>query len=366
MIAYLLELDNTNHIVFDWINSGDFPIDNLLIMTLQKGDGKLSELCAAKLIGMCEIKGNKFISKALEIRRYLSERGIRIVYLNGYLLSKYAILLKFISPQTVVVLVRHHNKVHHLNSNKRAHLIDKWAGRLCDKIIAVSNTVRETVLLEGVKAEKVSVIYNGVDIDRFDHNLDVIELRGKRRPWNLLALGRIVWEKDYLSIIQAMSNLRDLGIDFRLEIYGSGNDIEIMKLNSAIRLHKLDDRVFYFGFSEQPQSKLNEADILIHAAKDESFCMAILEGYISGIPVASVASGGPKEIAKIVGDVLGEETRSLVDKITVIMDNYEDSISKAKEYKIKAREIFNISKMAESYHSHIKLIEEEHYPKKHL
>lgn len=351
-IGFFLEVNNTNLIMYDLINYQRDVFRDVCIITLEEGDGELASICRRNGIKWYGIKERRFVRRIIAVHNLCKREKIEALYINGYMLSKFILPLRLLSPNLYLVLIRHHNKVHHLSHAKRAISIDKLAGKFSHSVIAVSESTKRTLVEEGTVEDKISVIYNGVDSERFITYRSPNFGTEKQRKWKLLALGRIVWEKNYEAMIQAMCELAKRGIDFQLDIYGNGSISDVENLESQIRDSKLGEKVFVRRFSYDIPNILKNSDILVHTAVDESLGMAIVEGYLSGIPIVSNTPAGVREISTIVGDTLTEKNLDLVDKIHLVISDFTSFISIARAYQRRAQSTFDISEMGERYLKH--------------
>ena len=109
-------------------------------------------------------------------------------------------------------------------------LLDRLANLLTDHIVAVSASTRDFLIQqEGVPAEKITVIYNGVDLERFQPAPDAATRATWRHTWGLPAdtpvvagVGRLRRQKNFpLFLRVAREVLRDIP-QVRFVIAGEG------------------------------------------------------------------------------------------------------------------------------------------------
>lgn len=173
-------------------------------------------------------------------------------------------------------------------------LIYRWA----DEIVAVSGGVAdEFARLSGLPRERLTVVYNGVLAPEF-----VLGLAAPAdHPWLeehgtpvILAVGRLVTEKDYPTLIRAFARLRAEG-PVRLIILGEGpcrGDLE-----SLVALCGLQDDVSLPGFVEIPQAYMAKASVLVLSSLREGLPNVLIEAMASGTPVvATDCPSGPREL----------------------------------------------------------------------
>jgi glycosyltransferase involved in cell wall biosynthesis len=181
----------------------------------------------------------------------------------------------------------------------RAHrTVTPWVYRFSDAIVAVSSGVgRQVAATPGVRAGKVKVIYNPIDVPAIEREA----LRDVEHPWLdghhevLAAAGRLVGQKDYPMMLRAFAIVRRERAQARLMILGEGEDKEDLQ-TLATELGVADD-VDFLGLQSNPFTYLGRADCFLLASRFEGFGMVIVEAMAAGTAVVSTdCPFGPAEI----------------------------------------------------------------------
>ena len=184
-------------------------------------------------------------------------------------------------------------------------LFDEWRAKFlnhADAIVSVSNFTRDSMTrLMGIAPTKITVIANGVNLDRFQVRVPAPDLaarygvEGKRV---LLTVGRLVPRKGMDRLVEAMPLvLRDCP-DAHLLVAGEGP--LRATLSELIRTHKLEAHVTLLGaVSDEALSDLYAlADVFALPNRDmpdgdtEGFGLVFLEANASGKPVVAGRAGG--------------------------------------------------------------------------
>ena len=150
--------------------------------------------------------------------------------------------------------------------------------------------------VDGVPQEKLEVAPNGTPVPHLQD--DAVE-----RENVIGSVGRLVKEKDYPMLVEAMSLLVKRGHKWRLEIVGEGPakpDIE-----KAIRDYAVSDYVELAGVQQDVGSWLNRWSIFASSSIQEGQPMALLEAMAHGLPCVATAVGG-------VPDTLADKRQGLV------------------------------------------------------
>jgi len=163
---------------------------------------------------------------------------------------------------------------------------------LADMVTAVSQAVADRHSAAGaVPRAKLRVIPNGVDTGRFRPDPALRENTrrelgvGERFVW--LAAGRLLWKKDYASLLRAFARLAD-GV---LLIAGDGPEGE--RLRQQARELGVDAR--FLGACEDLPALLNAADGFVLSSVVEGLPMVLLEAAASGLPAVATDAGGVRD-----------------------------------------------------------------------
>ena len=179
------------------------------------------------------------------------------------------------------------------------------------RVIVCSQFMRgEAERLFGCPGDKVEVIFNGVEAERFAGECDD-ELRAKYAAPDekiVLYVGRFVHEKGIGVLLDAMSAVlaREPKTRFVLVGGAAGGDRE--KFEGFVRWAALADRVTFAGFVSGPplHALYRVADVAVFPSLYEPFGIVALEAMAAGVPVVSSDAGGLREI--VVHDATGTST----------------------------------------------------------
>lgn len=161
----------------------------------------------------------------------------------------------------------------------------------------------------GIPPERLRVIPNGVDLERFAPFADAAARRDAARTLRsqhalpeetpvVVAVGRLEEQKGYPDLIDAWSLL---GKDARAEIANAvlivaGEGRERPALESRIRQLGLTPRVRLPGHCEDIPRFLAGADLLAFSSHYEGFGLALVEAMAAGLPVVATAVDSVPEV----------------------------------------------------------------------
>jgi glycosyltransferase involved in cell wall biosynthesis len=152
------------------------------------------------------------------------------------------------------------------------------------------------VKVRAVPASKLELIPNAVDTEQFAPSKEARETQrqalgiGNEFVW--LAVGRLVEQKDYFTLLRAIQRLE--GRDWVLLIAGDG-PLSIDLRAEAARLN-LGARVRFLGARENIEALYNAADALVMSSIFEGLSVALLEAASAGLPCIVTDVGGNAEV----------------------------------------------------------------------
>jgi glycosyltransferase involved in cell wall biosynthesis len=124
---------------------------------------------------------------------------------------------------------------------------------------------------------------------------DVCEVSSvNRRAIRVCAIGRLVEEKGFDVLIQAISFLRTQGERVQCDIFGAGPAERT--LLHQIDQHNVHDCVQLRGQDPEVRERLRSYDVLVVPSHRESFGLVVLEAYDAGVPVVASDIPGLREI----------------------------------------------------------------------
>jgi len=177
----------------------------------------------------------------------------------------------------------------------------EWAtSQKVDKIITVSYSMQEDLTRHGWPKSKISVVWNGVDPERYSpkncnhEDAEAIRSRYGIKPDEkmLLFLGRLTWVKGIRNLVQAMPTVLEEYPKTKLVILGKGeqqNDI----IETASRLGISDRIACKFDFVSEKERILHyaAADACIFPSVYEPFGIVSLEAMAMEKPLIVGAQG---------------------------------------------------------------------------
>jgi glycosyltransferase involved in cell wall biosynthesis len=233
-------------------------------------------------------------------------------------------------------------------------------------LIAVSQSVKQEYAGAGCDAERIEVIYNGIDArflntprNKGENSHDTSEPKAK--DIQLIYVGRLRIEKGVMLILQALDILvkEQNRYHFHLNIFGDGDEVYIRELEAFLQQKGLVQYVTFHG--KVPQDELikyyDRSDImLVPSIWKEPFGLVVAEAMARGLPVIASKLGGPAEIITDGVDGLliepGDE-RALASAITHLLDDPATCNRLAQAARTTIQERFMIEKNTKQVEQHL-------------
>jgi len=182
-------------------------------------------------------------------------------------------------------------------------------GRLSGSMFAVSAALREHMVAEGFPADRVGVIYNGIDPAAPPAPADRVAARRSLGFGDDVFLigtaARLDTVKDLGTLITAAARVRQQVPSAQVVIIGSGD--ERVALEAATRASGCPESIHFVGYRSDVRRLLPAFDVYVNSSISEGVSLTILEAMAAALPVVATRVGGTPEV------VLHEATGLLVE-----------------------------------------------------
>ena len=164
------------------------------------------------------------------------------------------------------------------------------------KIICISETVKQVVSRSIDRPERLTVVYSGIDPQRFKASSGYLV---KQYP---VAVGKLVigtiaalsGSKDLYTFLDTAFIFQEIGIPCHFFIVGEGP--ERAGLEEYIARKELQPHVTLTGFVSNVPELLPDFDIYLTTAKEEGLGTSVLDAFASRVPVVATRAGGIPEM----------------------------------------------------------------------
>ena len=165
-------------------------------------------------------------------------------------------------------------------------------------LIVVSNAIDRKVVAEGRGSAPRSLIYNGVDLERYDHQEPCCTLReeyGMETDSQIVGVvGRLELEKGHPTLLEAWPMVLEAVPHAYLMIVGEGSRLDA--LQDIVRDLGLDDHVVFTGRRDDIPAVTAAFDVAVLPSYREAQGLTILEAMALSRPVVASNVGGIPEM----------------------------------------------------------------------
>jgi len=240
-----------------------------------------------------EMRGEWDLSGVCKLGKIIRKNSIKIVHLH----SPHAHALGLLAAKSVgnckVILSRR------VNFPIKRNILSRLKYSKVDRIIAISQKVKQVLVACGLPEEKIDVVYSGVDTERFQNveaDYLVSELALNREKLIIGNIAALTWDKDHKILIAAARDVVDEFPQVVFLIAGEGplrREIEIL-----IKRLNLEEKVKLLGFRQDIPEILSLLDLFVLSSRWEGLGTSLLDAFASRVPVVCTNVGGIPEIVK--------------------------------------------------------------------
>jgi glycosyltransferase involved in cell wall biosynthesis len=275
---------------------------------------------------------------------HLSTQKVDIIHLHSIGPALLAWLIKLIKPKTKLVFTFHCQDYYHQKWNTVARYMLKLGERMghkyADEVIAVSKSLQTYSYRKYNRS--INYAPNAVEEARIISANTIKEKWDLEKGTYIITISRLVRHKGIHYLIEAY---KKLNTDMKLVIVGSGfyTDDYVKYLHNLAKDNK---NIIFTGL--QNGNTLNElfsnAYMFIQPSEEEGLSISLLEALSFKLPV--IASNIPANV-----EVLGEtnilfenkNVDSLTEKMKLLIDNPDKTLSLGKKGKERVEKYFNWS-----------------------
>lgn len=230
------------------------------------------------------------------------EWGIELIHTH-YLRENYIAMLAKGRNKAIRSVYTNHFVLANSSLNR---LSNRLMDRRQDRMIAVCNLGREQLVKNGWSRDKISVIFNAVDLDAWAGDRSDSTLRRElgipEDRFVMLCASRFAHDKGHAYLMRSLKRLTELSdIPFTMVLGGDGELLEPTKA-LARELGLTDEQVKFIGFRKDMKNLYKGADLYVNSSQHEALSFLIVEAMAAGLPAVITDMGGNSDIIKTEAD----------------------------------------------------------------
>jgi glycosyltransferase involved in cell wall biosynthesis len=233
--------------------------------------------------------------------------------------------------------------------------LDRLVLRWMDRVVCVSEAQAQKVRQAGIPAERVVVIPNAIDAERFLspdplYKERLVQFFSVPCEHMVGAAGRLSPEKGFAVLVEAAASVLRQHSSAGFVLFGKGP--LGADLSRTIADLGLQNRFILMGFREDFEQFLPHLDVLVLPSFTEGLPNVVLEACAAGVPVVATAVGGTPEIVEdgVSGFLVPPgDPEALAGKIMNLLANEEVRRAMGRQGKKRVVDHFSLAAQAAKY-----------------
>lgn len=238
----------------------------------------------------CNPAGEADVVAAMRLRRTLRLLGADVIHAHTAHALALAALATLGRPIPVVAARR-------VDFPIRRNAATRWKYERASAVVAVSDAVRDVMLHGGMSPERVTVVHDGVDLER-----DI----APASPGVLASLGvpagaplavqvaQLVGHKDPVTFVRAVAAARRVVPTLHALLVGEGDQRPAVE--RAITELGVGEAMHLTGYRTDADSLLAAADVAVLSSREEGMGSVLLDALMLGRPTVATRAGGIPEV----------------------------------------------------------------------
>ena len=173
--------------------------------------------------------------------------------------------------------------------------------KLYDRVVAISEGIRQVLLGAGLSPDKVVCVHSAVDTQRYwPHRDDIGWFRDEFRlapdDLTIAMAAQFIARKGHRTLIAALPAVLAAQPRTRVLLFGQGPELAATK--KLVQGAGLEKHVDFAGFRNDLERVMPCVDLMVHPAEMEGLGVALLQAAACGLPIVAGRAGGIPEIVR--------------------------------------------------------------------
>ncbi|HEY5332204.1 MAG TPA: glycosyltransferase, partial [Solirubrobacterales bacterium] len=276
---------------------------------------------------------------------FLASRRIEVIHLMNSRLGFDLLPDLFCLPEPPSVVVQLH--VEEVDRSGYVRYVTTRYGNLVDRFSISNEHVAAAVRGYGVPAEKVEVIYTGVDTEEeFSPQSATPAEKLDNGKLQILFGARITDQKDPLLMVDVAAGLRARGVDFRIQVVGDG-DLDA-QMRAKIAKLELGEEIALHPPTPGLRDWYAATDVMLMTSKFEGIPCALFESMSMGLPIVAPALPGISELLDEEDGLVpvGSPAAPYVEKLAALAADPKGREALGADLRERAGRNFSVQEMA--------------------
>lgn len=238
--------------------------------------------------------GELDIIAGLELSKLAKRLRINIIHAHSAHALTIAVFTKFFNKNIKIIAARR------VDFSVNKGFLSKWKynNKYVDKIVCISEFIKNVLKEDGIDKNKLITIRSGVDLNKFSR-LNPTELSKKDLGISINdflfgTVSALVGHKDIPNLLSAFKIVKEKTNNTKLCIVGDGKlKEELIDLSKKLNI---SDDVFFMGYQKDVGKYLSLFDVYVMSSKKEGLGTSIIDALALGKPIIATNAGGIPEL----------------------------------------------------------------------
>ena len=324
---------------------------NIHLAALAKEGVLIEELSEAGFDAIPEFRLSNFynlnfLNQLRRFRRYLVENQIDIIQTHDFYTNVFGMFAARLAGVGLKIAAKRETEGMRSDLQNR---IEKLAFGIADVIVANSEGVKNYLISNGVKEEKIEVVYNGIDLERLQPRetnreaiCDSLGLPTRKDLRFVTMIANLRHEvKNQEMLLRAARTVKEEYPDAHFVFAGEGERKDLLK-KMALEFG-VSETTHFIGRCESVPELLSISYVCVLTSFSEGFSNSILEYMAAGKPVIATDVGGASEAVdpgKTGYLVDSGDDETLAERLRELLLSRETAVSLGKAGRLKAEQNF--------------------------
>jgi glycosyltransferase involved in cell wall biosynthesis len=232
-----------------------------------------------------------------QLADFVAQDNVRVLHCHQYSPFVYGGLAR-VARRDLRIVFTEHGRLSAAPPSRKRRLANAFLAPLANVITAVSEELRDFMVLEGFRRDRIQVVHNGIDPGseprRAEHIAAREALGVDASAFVIVTAARLDPVKNLRMAIDAFGRVAADNRSALLVIVGDGPDRGELEQRAAAQ--NLNDRIRWLGYRPDARRLLAGADVYVNTSVYEGISVTILEAMAAGIPVVATRVGGTPEV----------------------------------------------------------------------
>jgi glycosyltransferase involved in cell wall biosynthesis len=234
------------------------------------------------------------LAAAWQLSRLLRQLRPDIVHAHdSHAVAGAALALSIGAPKPRPALVAARRVDFHIRGNS----FSRWKHRQVDRFVAASEAIRRMLIEDGVAAERVVTVHDGIDVERVEAAPMASVHAALWLPAQVPVVGNVaalVPHKGQKYLVEAAPRVVRQVPDAHIVIFGDG---ELRgELERQVKELHVEKRVILAGFDPNVLGLLKSFDVFVMSSVTEGLGTALLDAMAAARPIVATRAGGIPEV----------------------------------------------------------------------